>query len=109
MESGNPPPVLGAHNLRQPEIFNGQLYVSTSSGSAVRVGTVGLAADTYRGLAVSVSGSTVTLYSTRKGGGGAAGGGELVSITDGSGYNGAFSGIPTLLATPRPRRPSRRC
>ena len=28
-------------NLREPAIFNGQLYVSTSSGTAVRIGSVG--------------------------------------------------------------------
>jgi uncharacterized repeat protein (TIGR01451 family) len=72
---------------------------SLVSGSWVSNGTVGLAADTYRGLAATVSGSTVTLYSTRKGGGGAGGGGELVSLTDAAGYNGAFSGSPALLAT----------
>ncbi|MEI9947639.1 MAG: hypothetical protein WDO74_01285 [Pseudomonadota bacterium] len=42
---------------------------------------------------------TVTLYATRKGGGGAAGGGELVSVVDASGYNGAFASTPTLLVT----------
>jgi uncharacterized repeat protein (TIGR01451 family) len=153
-------------NLRQPSIFNGQLYVSTGSGSAVRVGTVGngtpttagqtianlpgfptsgspnayvfadlsaavpgvdtlyvaddgaglqkfslvsgswaangtvgAAADAYRGAAAQVSGSTVTLYATRKGGGGATGGGELVALADASGYNGAFSGTPAVIAT----------
>src|SRR5262249_30763021 len=44
-------------------------------------------------------GTTVTLFATRKGGSGAAGGGELVSLVDTSGYNGTFSGTPTLLAT----------
>ena len=154
-------------NLRQVNIFNGQLYVSTSSGSAVRVGTVGtgtpttagqtitnlpgiptttspyafffaklsaasagadtlyiahddanalakyslnagtwvskgtvgVAADLYRGLTGVVSGSTVTLYAVRKGGSGATGGGELVSLVDSSGYDGAFTATPTLLAT----------
>ena len=153
-------------NLRAVHIFDGQLYVSTSSGSAVRIGTVGSgipaasgqtiaslpgfptagspyqffladlsaavpgvdtlyvaddtpaplskfslvsgswvasgtvgASDTYRGLAGSVSGSTVTLYATRKGGSGSTGGGELVQIIDTGGYNGAFSGSPTVLAT----------
>lgn len=46
-----------------------------------------------------MSGPTVTLYATRKGGGGATGGGELVKLVDSSGYNGAFSGTPTVLAT----------
>ena len=155
-------------NLRQVGIFGGQLYVSDSSGSAVRLGTVGTgtptagqtitnlaafptagspygfffadldgvtgvdtvyvaddtagtpggvtkyslvagawiangtagaAADLYRGLTGSVSGGTVTLYSTRKGGAGATGGGELVSLTDAGGFNAAFSATPMLLAT----------
>jgi hypothetical protein len=153
-------------NLRQVDIFAGQLYISTASGSAVRIGTVGTGlpttagqvltnvpgfptggspygfffadidpgtpgvdvlyvaddstgltkyslmsgtwtangtlgtgADAYRGLAGVVNGSTVTLYSTRHGGSTAAGGGELVTITDGSGFGGAFAPTPTVLVT----------
>ena len=67
--------------------------------SWVANGTVGAAADAYRGLTTVVSGGTVSLYATRKGGSAAAGGGELVSLVDASGYNGAFSGTPTLLVT----------
>jgi hypothetical protein len=153
-------------NLRQLSIFDGQLYTGTSSGSAVRIGTVGSGAPTttgqvisslpglptstgspyafvlldldpgvpgvdtlyvaddaagllkysrvganwvangsagtgssaYRGLTATVSGATVTLYSTRNGGSGATGGGELVRLVDASGYNGALSGTPSLLA-----------
>ncbi len=155
-------------NLRQTNIFGGQLFVSDSSGSAVRVGTVGTglpttagqtivnlpgfptagspyaffladldgtpgldtlyvaddtsgtpggvtkyslvagtwiangtagsSADAYRGLTGVVTGGMVTLYATRKGGSAATGGGELVAIVDASGYNGAFSSSPTLLA-----------
>ena len=62
-------------------------------------GTVGAAADAYRGLTAVVNGATVTLYATRKSGSVATPGGELVALTDSSGYNGAFSGTPTLLAT----------
>ncbi len=155
-------------NLRQPGILNGQLLVSTGSGTAVRIGTVGsglpttsgqtisnlpgipatsgspyafffadldsgapgfdtlyvaddtaaaltkyslvggswtsngtvgVDADDYRGLTGTVSGSNVTLFASRKGGSGATGGGEIVSLVDASGYNGAFTGTPTLLAT----------
>jgi len=60
-------------------------------------GTVGTAADTYRGLTAVVNAGTVTLYATRKGGSAAAGGGELVSLVDESGYSGTFTGTPTLL------------
>lgn len=72
---------------------------SLVGGNWVSNGTIGVAADAYRGLTATVSGTTVTLYATRKGGSGATGGGELVSLVDASGYNGAFSGTPTLLAT----------
>ncbi len=41
----------------------------------------------------------MTLFATRKGGSAAAGGGELVSIVDTSGYNGAFAATPVLLST----------
>jgi predicted extracellular nuclease/subtilisin-like proprotein convertase family protein len=155
-------------NLRAVSIFDGQLYVSTASGTAVRIGTVGTGtptssgqtitnipglssstgspygfaffdlsgavagvdtlyvaddgagaltkyslvagnwtsngtigvdADDYRGITGSASGGTVTLFLTRKGGSGSTGGGELATLADTSGYNGAFSGTPTLLAT----------
>ena len=71
---------------------------SLVANSWVAKGTVGAAADAYRGLTASVNAGTVTLYATRKGGSAAAGGGELVSLVDASGYNGAFAGSPTLLA-----------
>ena len=156
-------------NLRQTNLFGGQLYVSTGSGTAVRIGTVGtgapttsgqtitnlpgipvstgtspygfffadlspavagldtlyvayddasalvkyslvagtwvsngsigVAADAYRGLTGVVASGNVTLYAVRKGGSGATGGGELVSLVDASGYNGSFAGTPTLLAS----------
>lgn len=40
-------------NLRQANIFGGQLYVSTSSGSAVRVGTVGAGLPTTSGQVIT--------------------------------------------------------
>ena len=56
-------------------------------------GLAGLAADNYRGLTGIVSGTTVTLFATRKGS-------ELVSLVDTAGYNAPFSATtPTLLAT----------
>ncbi|MBM4090879.1 MAG: DNRLRE domain-containing protein [Planctomycetes bacterium] len=72
---------------------------SLVGGSWVSNGTIGVDADDYRGVTGVVNGTTVTIYATRKGGSGAAGGGELVTLADTSGYNGAFSGTPTLLAT----------
>ena len=154
-------------NIRQVEIFNGQLFASDSSGTAIRLGTVGtgepttagqtitnlpgfatatgspysfflthlngtgtdldtlyvaddaagitkyslanstwvsngtvgVAADAYRGLTGVVNGSTVNLFATGLGGSGATGGGKLVSITDSSGYNAAFTATATTLAT----------
>ncbi|HVY41382.1 MAG TPA: DUF3616 domain-containing protein, partial [Polyangia bacterium] len=154
-------------NLRQVGIFGAQLYVSTSSGSAVRIGTVGSGlpttagqtianlpnfptsgspyaffladldgaagvdtlyvaddttatgglqkyslvggnwtsnglvgsgTDAYRGVTGVVSGTTVTLFAVRGGGTAAAGGGQLVTLVDASGFNGAFAGTPTVLA-----------
>ncbi|MES1164157.1 MAG: hypothetical protein ABUR63_00250, partial [Verrucomicrobiota bacterium] len=146
-------------NLRQAEIFGGQLFVSTSSGSAVRIGTVGsglpttagqtitnlpsfptggspyaffladldagtagldtlyvaddaaglqkyslvagswtlngtvgTAADTYRGITAVASGNTVTIFAVRAAS-------QLVTLVDSTGYNGAFAGTPSLLAT----------
>ncbi len=86
------------------------LYVTSDDAQALRKyslvagtwtlnGTIGVDADDYRGVTGTVSLGTVTLYCSRKGGSGATGGGELVSLTDASGYNGAFSGTPTVIAT----------
>jgi len=72
---------------------------SLVSGSWVSNGTVGVAADSYRGVTGIVSGTTVTLFTTRKGGTAAAGGGELATLVDASGYNEPLTGTPTLLAT----------
>lgn len=72
---------------------------SLVGGNWTSNGTVGGDADDYRGVTGVVNGTTVTLFATRRGGTGATGGGEFVTLTDSSGYNGAFSGSPTLLAT----------
>lgn len=77
----------------------GIVKYSLVSGSWVSNGVVGDNTDDYRGLAAKVSGSTVTLFATRRGGNGASiEGGQLVRITDASGYNGSFSATPTVLA-----------
>jgi|GEM_PF-2720797 len=65
---------------------------SLVGGSWVLNGSISPATGQYRGLTATVSGGTVTLYATR-------GGNELVSVSDSSGYNGAFASTPTLLAT----------
>ena len=72
---------------------------SLVSGNWTSNGTVGTDND-YRGLTGYLTNDgKVQLFATRKGGSTPTGGGELVSLLDGSGYNGAFSGTPTLLAT----------
>lgn len=159
-------------NLRSIHIFNDQLYVSTASGSTVRIGAVGsglpttagqlinslpglpiatgspyafaladlnpaipgvdtlyvaddnaagslikyslvettpnmfawqsngaIDGGTYRGLTIEVVGTTVTIFAVRNGGTGAGGGGQLVTLVDASGHNGAFSGTPVVLAS----------
>ncbi len=68
-------------------------------GSWTLVGSIGSAADTYRGLTGVVSGGTVTLYATTYGGGSATGGGKLVAVSDSSGYDMAINGSATVLAT----------
>jgi len=72
---------------------------SLVSGSWTSNGTIGVDADDYRGLTGFTTAGGVQLFATRKGGSVAAGGGELVALLDASGYNGSFSGTPTLLAT----------
>lgn len=73
---------------------------SLVAGNWTLNGTVGSGTDDYRGMALTVSGTTVTLYTMRIGLNSTAnGGGQLVSLTDASGYNGAFSGTPVLLAS----------
>lgn len=67
-------------------------------------GTIGDDSDDYTGLTGVVNGSSVTLFSTRKLGDGSnlAGGGELVMLTDNTGYTlapNSFTGTPVVLAT----------
>jgi hypothetical protein len=86
------------------------IYVADDGANALRKyslvagtwtlnGTIGVDADDYRGITGSVNGTTVTLYCTIKGGSGATGGGQIISLTDASGYNGAFAGVPTVIFT----------
>ncbi|SEP47102.1 T9SS type A sorting domain-containing protein, partial [Niastella yeongjuensis] len=68
------------------------------ANGVVSTGTV--SADRYQGLTVKVLGNTVALFWTRRGPNGtAARGGQLVTLTDNSGYNGTLTGTPTVLAT----------
>ncbi|MGA2496928.1 MAG: hypothetical protein ABSH20_04270 [Tepidisphaeraceae bacterium] len=61
-------------------------------------GSQGIVGDIYRGLVGLVEDGGVQLFSTRDGGSGAFGGGELVSITDTSGFGGTMDGSFTVLA-----------
>jgi hypothetical protein len=73
---------------------------SLVNGSWVLNGTVGLTGDYYAGLTIKTSANSVAIFATRKGGNGVlVKGGELVSLTDNSGYNGTLSGTPTVLAS----------
>ena len=72
---------------------------SLVNGTWTSNGLVGNFSDSYRGLTATVSGTTVSVFATRKGGSTGTGGGELVSLVDSTGYNGSLTGTPTLLAT----------
>lgn len=82
--------------------LQGILKWSKVGGTWVANGVVGSDADDYRGLAgyKNPSDNSVVLFAARRGGNGATGGGELVALTDNTGYNASI-GTPTvtLLAT----------
>ena len=65
---------------------------SLNGGSWVLKGVVGADADDYRGLTGVVNGGVVSLFAT-------VGGNRLVSLTDSSGYDGAFASAVTTLST----------
>ncbi|WP_207515824.1 T9SS type A sorting domain-containing protein [Longitalea luteola] len=72
---------------------------SLVSGSWVLNGNVGASVDDYRAFTAILSGNTVTLYATRRGANNTTiKGGQLVRLTDASGYNGVFSATPVALA-----------
>ena len=74
-------------------LSGGLTKFSLVGGTWTANGIVGAGSSNYRGLTGSVLGGSVTLFATR------ANGLELVSLTDPSGYNGTFTGSPTLLRT----------
>lgn len=86
------------------------LYVASGAGlqkfsfdgtSWINNGAIGTYEDQYRGITASIAGNTATLYATRAGSqSGVFGpGGELVTLKDASGWNGAFAGTPTVLSS----------
>jgi len=62
-------------------------------------GSIGVAADQYRGLTGRVTPSGVELFATRKNNGSTQGGGEIVRLIDNSGYDGAFTATPIVIAS----------
>jgi hypothetical protein len=76
----------------------GILKFALSGGAWTAAGSQGVVGDVYRGLVGLVQGGDVTLFSTSNGGSGAFGGGELVSITDTSGFGGTMNGSFNSLA-----------
>jgi hypothetical protein len=94
------PTIAGVDVLYVADEIRGLSKFSLVGGIWSSNGYVGGDADDYRGVTASMAGNTVTLFATRLGANDALyGGGELVKITDVSGYNGAFSGTPTVLAS----------
>src|SRR5262249_6795146 len=91
--------VAGVDTLYVADDGAGLQKYSLVGGNWTANGTVGTGAEAYRGLTATGSGTTGTLYAVRKGGSTATRGGRVVSPVGSSGYNGAFSGTPTLLAT----------
>ncbi|HEX8241682.1 MAG TPA: Calx-beta domain-containing protein [Allosphingosinicella sp.] len=89
--------VAGVDTLYVSDDGLGLLKFSLVGGSWVENGLVGANADDYFGLTASVSGTTVTLYATRRNGSAAD---TIVSLIDTGGYNTAFSSsAPTTIAT----------
>ena len=76
----------------------GLMKFSLVNGFWVSNGTIGEDTDDYRGLAVKRTSNGVVLFAIRKALG-TQGGGELVKLTDTTGYRGALIGTPVLLAT----------
>jgi hypothetical protein len=85
------------------------LYIATGGSGIRKYSFDGIAwnfngvtntSDFYLGLTGFVNGNTVYLYATGTGNNNPSfvGGGQIVSFTDVSGYNGSFSGAPTLIA-----------
>jgi hypothetical protein len=84
--------VAGLDTLYVADDGQGILKYSLVGGSWVANGTVGTAANSFRGLTGTVlADGSVSLFAT--------GGSSLVTVQDSAGYNGAFAGSLTTLAT----------
>jgi hypothetical protein len=93
------PATPGLDTLYVADEGGGLLKYSLVAGTWTANGVVGVASDLYRGLTGVVSGTTVTLYATRKGGNVTANLGELVRVVDATGYNATITAAPTVLVT----------
>jgi|GEM_PF-3870329 len=82
--------------------FNGTAWLDN--------GSIGSSADPYSGLTGTISGNNVTLFATKNGSNDIAwGGGQLVKITDNTGYNGSVTTTPpitTILSDPNNSAPT---
>lgn len=83
---------FGANALRKYSLVNGT-WISN--------GQIGTSADKYSGIAVSVTGTTTIIYASRNNTEFAnTGGGEVIKITDNTGYStssSSFSGTPVIV------------
>ena len=71
---------------------------SKVSGTWIDNGTIGNTGDRYRGLAARMDGNNVILFAVRKNDNTTNAGGEIVTLTDNTGYNASFASItPTLV------------
>lgn len=98
------PSVPGADVLylasQNPVSPGGIQKYSLVNGTWVSNGQIGTTADGYSGLMIKVSGNVVTIFATRQGTNNSTiKGGELVSLTDNSGYNGTLTGTPIVIAS----------
>lgn len=76
---------------------------SLVNGSWMSNGVIGTAAERYSGLTIKASAGVVTVFATRRGGNSASvRGGQLVRLTDNSGYNGTLTGTPDIIASVTP-------
>lgn len=67
---------------------------SLSGGTWLSNGTIGVASDKYRAVTGQLNANgTVKLYAIRRNDNATAAGGEIVTLTDSTGYNSDFSGV----------------
>src|SRR5207248_2085319 len=90
------PTSTGEDTLYVADSATGITKFSLLNGTWTSNGTVGSAADQYRGLTARVSGTTVSLYATRVSFN--TGASQVVSLVDSSGFNQPFNASPSQVA-----------